>query len=67
MIGLSLLVVVVALASTACVPPRYGLRVHLVAKCADGLPVRVLIHPACPPDGICGSSCLPDRWDLFEP
>jgi hypothetical protein len=27
--------------------------------CFDGAPVRVLVHPAC---GVCGWSCLPDRW-----
>jgi hypothetical protein len=39
-------------------------RLHVFPRCADGLPVEVLIDPACPPDGICGYSCLPGRWDL---
>ena len=60
-----LLVVVAALASTACLSNPYTVRLHVTAKCPDGLPVRLLIHPACPPDGVCGSSCLPDRWQYF--
>ena len=34
--------------------PREGL-------CQDGLPVRILGGPTCA-NGICGYSCLPDRW-----
>lgn len=37
-------------------------RVHVFPRCADGLPPEVLIDERCPPDGICGYSCLPDRW-----
>jgi hypothetical protein len=37
-------------------------RLHVFPACADGLPVQVLVDPACPPDGICGYSCLPGRW-----
>lgn len=29
--------------------------------CRDGRPLRILQHPDCI-DGICGWSCLPDRW-----
>jgi hypothetical protein len=42
-------------------------RVHVFPRCADGLPPEILIDPACPPDGICGYSCLPGRWDLAVP
>lgn len=38
-------------------------RIHVFPKCPDGLPVKVLTDPRCPPDGICGYSCLPDRWE----
>jgi hypothetical protein len=31
-------------------------------KCADGLPVRILIDVGCPPDGVCGYTCAPGRW-----
>jgi hypothetical protein len=37
-------------------------RVHVFPRCADGLPVEILIDERCPPDGICGYSCLPERW-----
>jgi hypothetical protein len=30
--------------------------------CSDGLPVRLLQNPRCP-DGLCGYTCAPDRWD----
>jgi hypothetical protein len=30
--------------------------------CADGLPARLLLDVHCP-QGICGSSCAPNRWD----
>ena len=39
-------------------------RVHVFPRCADGLPVELLLDPACPPDGVCGYSCLPNRWEL---
>jgi hypothetical protein len=56
-----LLVVLVALLTPACMPPRrWDLRVF--PRCADKLPVEILIDPGCPPDGICGYSCLPGRW-----
>jgi hypothetical protein len=43
-----------------------AMRRHLrvFPACADGLPVEILTDPACPPDGICGYSCLPGRWEL---
>jgi hypothetical protein len=31
------------------------------ALCPDNQPVRLLIAQACP-GGVCGYSCLPDRW-----
>jgi len=39
-------------------------RLRVVPHCADGLPPELLTDPACPPDSICGYSCLPGRWDL---
>jgi hypothetical protein len=30
--------------------------------CADGLAARLLLDPSCYPDGVCGYSCLPNRW-----
>ena len=55
---------VVLLALTACTAANCAMRgrLHLVPQCADGLPVQILTDPRCPPDGICGYSCLPDRW-----
>ena len=53
------LLVLLALAP-GCGPRRWHLR--LIPQCADGLPVEILTDPRCPPDGICGYSCLPDRW-----
>jgi hypothetical protein len=35
----------------------------LVPKCPDGLPPRLEVDQACPPNGICGFSCHPSRWD----
>jgi len=43
-----------------CAHRQFTLRAF--PKCNDGLPIKVLVDPACPPDGICGYSCLPDRW-----
>jgi hypothetical protein len=37
-------------------------RLYVVPRCADGLPPVILVDQACPPDGICGYSCLPNRW-----
>ena len=54
------LLVIVAVGTPGCVPRRWHL--HAFPRCADQLPVRVLIDVSCPPDGICGYSCLPDRW-----
>jgi len=55
---LALLILVLVTAS--CVPRPWNLRTF--PRCADGLPVEILIDPACPPDGVCGYSCLPGRW-----
>ncbi len=33
--------------------------------CRDGKPVRILQHPDCD-HGICGYSCLPDRWIDYQ-
>ena len=51
------LVLLLILTSCARVP-----RVRLPPMCADGLPPQVLTDIACPPDSICGYSCLPGRW-----
>jgi len=58
-------VVGVALASAGC---GLGMRhnIYFPPKCSDGLPVRVLIDQSCPPDGVCGYSCLPNRWSDVE-
>lgn len=34
-------------------------------RCADGLPPKVFHDPACPPDGVCGFTCAPLRWDVL--
>ena len=57
------LLVLALLTGSCCGPLRA--RLHLFPRCADGLPVEVLLDPACPPDGICGYSCVPGRWDLL--
>jgi hypothetical protein len=41
-------------------------RVHVFPRCPDGLPPEVLIDERCPPDGICGYSCLPERWHELQ-
>lgn len=35
--------------------------------CPDGLPVKILQDPACGPDGVCGYSCNPGRWEKKPP
>lgn len=52
--------VLVLVLASGCVVRRWHL--HAFPKCPDGLPVEILIDPACPPDGVCGYSCLPGRW-----
>lgn len=54
------MLVVVALLATGCA--LHGRRVRVFPRCADGLPPEILIDQACPPDGVCGYSCLPGRW-----
>jgi hypothetical protein len=47
--------------------PGCGLRgwhLNVTPKCADGLPPLIFIDAACPPDGICGYTCMPGRWGL---
>jgi hypothetical protein len=56
-----LLVIFILLAG--CTPRMWNIRTF--PRCADGLPVEILIDPACPPDGVCGYSCLPGRWGLL--
>jgi hypothetical protein len=53
------LAVLLALACSGCALRQ---RVHIFPRCADGLPPRVFVDQACPPDGICGYTCAPDRW-----
>ena len=66
MMKLSLLVVIViSLIHVACGGKL--LRVRVPPRCPDGLPVKVLIDPRCPPDGICGYTCDPDRWIIKDP
>lgn len=56
------LVLCLLLGSCARIP-----RVRIPPTCADGLPPQVLTDVACPPDSICGYSCLPGRWkELHE-
>ena len=54
-----LLVVALALTMGSCTK-LMGLKV--TPRCPDGLPPVLLMHEACPPDSICGYSCLPGRW-----
>lgn len=58
----------VALLTSGCVSPKL-LQLRLVPRCADGFPPQLLTDRRCPPDSLCGFSCLPDRWaakDLTE-
>jgi hypothetical protein len=58
-----LLVAIVINSSCGYILPR----VRVPPTCSDGLPVKVLIDPRCPPDGICGYTCDPDRWIIKDP
>lgn len=58
------LVLIVGCLASGCTAIRG--RIHVFPRCADGLPVQILTDPACPPDSICGYSCLPGRWTLGE-
>jgi hypothetical protein len=40
------------------------LRCTAVPRCIDGLPPKALIDVTCLPDGICGYSCVPNRWKV---
>jgi hypothetical protein len=51
-------VVLVALAASSC----SAILVHVPRRCADGLPAKLFQDPRCPPRGICGFTCAPDRW-----
>lgn len=54
------LALVLALGGCRTLPYRpFG----LPRLCQDNQPVKVLQDPACLPDGFCGWSCLPDRWE----
>jgi len=57
-------VTLLALVGLGCSLRSHGAELQIGTKaaptiCFDGAPVRVLVHPAC---GVCGWSCLPDRW-----
>jgi len=53
---------VVVVATNGCVTlPQSPHALPLRRICADGWPIRILTDKTCP-DGICGYSCLPDRW-----
>jgi hypothetical protein len=52
-----------ALAAAGC---AHRWHLHVIPQCADGLPVQILTDARCPPDSICGYSCLPDRWHTTE-
>ena len=62
---LSLLVAIV-ISLSGCVGRSFP-KVRMPPTCSDGLPVKVLIDPRCPPDGICGYTCDPDRWIIKDP
>ena len=53
------LLLVLALLLPACSLAR----LRIPVRCPDGLPPRLLTDIACPPDSICGYSCLPRRWE----
>ena len=60
------LAVVLALGATPACGVRGLLPTHVilvVPRCPDGLPPRLEVDLACPPNGICGYSCHPSRWD----
>lgn len=54
---------VLLLATVGCVGRLSHL--HVFPRCADQLPAKALLDPRCPRDGVCGYSCLPDRWEEF--
>jgi hypothetical protein len=67
MMRLSLLVaIVISLFGISCTTRRFP-KVRIPPTCSDGLPVKILIDPRCPPDGICGYTCDPDRWIISDP
>lgn len=58
------LLLLLAVVSSGCA--IRGWNVHLTPKCHDGLPPLVFVDVGCPPDGICGYTCRPGRWDAPE-
>jgi len=57
---------VIALLLLAALPGcalRKPFNITITPICADGLPVKLLIDQACPPDGVCGYTCAPNRWE----
>jgi hypothetical protein len=57
--------VVVALLGASCTHPVAIQRVQAAIRsvnCGDGLPAKILIDVRCP-DGVCGYTCVPARWD----
>jgi len=55
-------VLLLALLLTSGCAPKPKVIFSPIARCADGAPPLILTDPKCPPNGICGYSCLPDRW-----
>lgn len=63
----SLMVAVLALSLSGCsavLNQQHHRPLRMPQVCQDNLPVQVLQHQACLPDGFCGWSCLPDRWEV---
>jgi len=66
-------VLIVALAAGGCTHLAQNIVAHgnaarmlpRFANCPDGDPIRLLIERHCP-GGVCGYSCLPDRWTVYD-
>jgi hypothetical protein len=58
------LLALVLLTSAACA--ARGIHPPLTGLCFDGQPMQVLVDPQCP-GGVCGFSCLPNRWTKGAP
>jgi hypothetical protein len=62
------IVVFLAAVSSSCATVDRLARARVPRRCADGLPAKVFQDPRCPPDGICGFTCAPERWaDVITP
>jgi hypothetical protein len=67
MIARLLVVLVVVFVASACALTTRRGRLIRMPRCADGLPPLVLIDVACPPNGLCGYTCAPNRWQEATP